>query len=218
MLVGGKPLCIRFPTLFELNDCKYISVADFVRRNGLTPFRRWLPTILQTQWELLKQQALNFPLIPSKDTVSWQWSSRGVFTIKSVYDRLTSDDKGETYSRIWKAGLPYKIKIFLWLLEQDAILNKENMVRRNWVADPSCRFCNEFETLNHLFFSCPTTKVAWSIVARCIGADNIPNFLSQFWRWFRSGFLLNLNYMPSYWQLCVGQSGKHEMMLALMQR
>ena len=51
------------------------------------------------------------------------------------------------------------------------------------MGDSSCRFCNEFETLNHLFFSCPTTKVAWSIVARCIGADNIPNSLSQFWRW-----------------------------------
>lgn len=51
------------------------------------------------------------------------------------------------------------------------------------MGDSSCRFCNEFETLNHLSFSCPTTKVAWSIVARCIGADNIPNSLSQFWRW-----------------------------------
>ena len=129
--LDDQPLCIKFPTLFELNDFKYISVDDFVKKNGLITFRRWLPTVLQSQWELLKQQALNFPLIPSKDRVSWKWSAKGAFSVKSVYDRLTIDDKGESYSRIWKAGLPYKIKIFLWLLEQGAILTKENMVRRN---------------------------------------------------------------------------------------
>ena len=30
--------------------------------------------------------------------------------------------------------------------------------------------------------------VAWSIVARCIGANNIPNSLSQFWRWCQIWF------------------------------
>ena len=67
----NRPLCINYPTLFELNECKQVSVAEFIRKNGQVSFRRWLPLVLQDQWERLKQQALNFPLTQSKDKVSW---------------------------------------------------------------------------------------------------------------------------------------------------
>ena len=30
--LDDQPLCIKFPTLFELNDFKYISVDDFVKK------------------------------------------------------------------------------------------------------------------------------------------------------------------------------------------
>ena len=89
---------------------------------------------------MLKQHALNFPFTQNQDKVSWKWSLRGVFIVKSTYDRLTSDDNGESYSRIWKAKFPYKIKIFIWLIEQGAILTKDNVLRRKWVGDPSSSF------------------------------------------------------------------------------
>ena len=41
------------------------------------------------------------------------------FSVKSTYD--SSDDNGDSFSRIWKAKLPYKIKIFLWLIEQGGL-------------------------------------------------------------------------------------------------
>jgi len=31
------PLCLKYPVLFELNECKHISVAEFVRKNGYIP-------------------------------------------------------------------------------------------------------------------------------------------------------------------------------------
>ena len=126
---------------------------------------------------MLKQHALNFPFTQNQDKVSWKWSLKGVFIVKSTYDRLTSDDNGESYSRIWKAKFPYKIKIFIWLIEQGAILTKDNVLRRKWVGDPSSSFCDDMESTNHLFFTCHTAKVAWSIVCSYIGADNTPNSL-----------------------------------------
>jgi len=148
--------------------------VEFVRKNGHTPFRRWLPTILHDQWELLKQQALNFPLTQNKDTISWMWSPKGVFTVKSTYDRLSREVSGDSFSRIWKAHIPYKIKIFLWLMEQGALLTKENLTKRN---------CDELESLNHLFFTCPIAKVVWGIVAQSLEAINITTSLKQFWIW-----------------------------------
>lgn len=45
-----------------------------------------------------------------------------------------------------------KIKIFLWLLANDAILTKENLRKRNWQGDPRCVFCDSIVTVFHLFF------------------------------------------------------------------
>jgi hypothetical protein len=39
----------------------------------------------------------------------------GKFSVKSIYDLLTSTDCGDSFTRIWKAKVPYKNKIFLWL-------------------------------------------------------------------------------------------------------
>jgi hypothetical protein len=44
------------------------------------------------------------------------------FTTKTVYDHLTSSDNGSNYKHIWKAKIPYKIKIFSWLIENNAVL------------------------------------------------------------------------------------------------
>lgn len=178
-----QPLCVKFPILFELCDHKNISVRGFVDKEGFLTFRRWLPSTLQAQWEMLKQQALNYPFLQSADVISWKWSPKGVLTVKSTYARLSNNDRGEAYSKIWKAKLPYKIKIFLWLVENEAILTKDNMVKRTWLGDPSCRFCTESESIQHLFFTCSTAKVIWSIVACSIGANDLPNSLSQYWAW-----------------------------------
>ena len=72
----------------------------------------------------------SFQFVNMDDIVSWKWSSKKVFTTKSVYDHLTPGPRGGCFSHIWKAKLPYKLKIFTWLVEQGAVLTKSNMVKR----------------------------------------------------------------------------------------
>jgi hypothetical protein len=52
-----------------------------------------------------------------------------------------------------------KIKIFMWLVEQNSILTKDNMLKRNWQGDLCCYFCDNPENMNHLLFECPIAKV-----------------------------------------------------------
>jgi hypothetical protein len=53
-----------------------------------------------------------------------------------------------------ESKIPEKVKIFMWLVAQKAILTKDNMIRRNWQGGP-------IETVDHLLFSCPIAKVVW---------------------------------------------------------
>jgi hypothetical protein len=78
---------------------------------------------------------------------------------------------------------------FMWLVEQRAILTKDNMLVRNWQGDPSCYFCDSLETVDHLFFECPTAKVIWGIVALCFQQNCRPKSYDQFWQWIYSALL-----------------------------
>ena len=117
--------------------------------------------------------------------ISWAWGKGGKFTSKSVYDHLSSDDTGSNFKHIWKAKIPYKIKIFLWLLESRVVLTKDNLIKRKWVGDPSCYFCSE-EDINHLFFCCPVVKIIWGILGQVLGANNVPSGSEQYKCWIKN--------------------------------
>jgi hypothetical protein len=94
--------------------------------------------------------------------------------VKAMYESLIRNESGDTFCRIWKAKIPYKIKIFLWLVENNTILiPKDNMLKRNWLRDSSCQFCTEIESCDHLFFRCPSARCVWGIVATGIGAGDM---------------------------------------------
>jgi hypothetical protein len=76
-----------------------------------------------------------------------------------MYDQLSGVGIGRKFTHIWKAKIPYKVKIFVWLIENNAILSKDNMLRRDWIGDSTCQFCDIDENINHLFFKCTTSRV-----------------------------------------------------------
>ena len=82
----------------------------------------------------------------------------GTKITKSVYEVLTKENSRNHFKHIWKAKMPYKIKIFMWLVENNDILIKDNLLRRHWVGDPTCSFCHDTESIEHLFFQCPIAK------------------------------------------------------------
>ena len=104
----------------------------------------------------------------------WKLNKSGEFSTKSVYDLLTSGDTGHPFNHIWKDKIPHRIKIFMWLCENEAILTKDNMIKRKWNGDPSCYFCSASENMDHLFFLCPVAKVVWGVIAIVLGASNAP--------------------------------------------
>jgi hypothetical protein len=94
-------------------------------------FSRWLTTELRYDWGTILNDASKAQLGSAHDIVSWKLENRGKFSVKSTYNALTSSDGGPAHRDIWKGKIPAKIKIFLWLVANDAILTKDNMIKRN---------------------------------------------------------------------------------------
>ena len=51
------------------------------------------------------------------------------------------------------------------------------------VGNTKCRFCDEEETVLHLFFQCSAAKYVWSVVGTAVGARNRPGSFLQFFWW-----------------------------------
>jgi len=81
-------------------------------------------------------------------------------------------------------------------MTDDAILTKDNLIKRKWQGDTKCMFCEMDESIDHLFFQCPIARVVWSIVAKCFGATNIPNNLQQSWKWCETWIPYGQKYHP----------------------
>ena len=55
---------------------------------------------------------------------------------------------------IWKIKVPLNIHVFLSLAYNNKCLTRDNLAKRRHVEDPTCVFCGENESINHLFFDC----------------------------------------------------------------
>ena len=103
---------------------------EFLRLEGQLSFNRWLPPFLFDQWLNLVNTVFSYHFAYSPDMVAWKWNSKGLFTTKSVYDHLSCGHSRRCFKHIWKSKLPYKIKIFTWLLENKVILTKDNLLKK----------------------------------------------------------------------------------------
>ena len=159
-------------------------MVDQVRNRAIAiTFRRYLPRDLRLQWDQIWSDVLAFNLVDESNTVLWTLEKNNKFSVKSMYNALTRSETGIYYKMLWKGKILAKIKLFMRLLMNDAILTKDNLLKRNWQGDPACYFCDDFENISHLFFQCHVAKSMWAIVAKCFGADTIPRNLEQSWRW-----------------------------------
>jgi hypothetical protein len=73
-----------------------------------------------------------------------------------------------------------KNNFLMWLLEQKAVLIKDNMIRMNWQGSPDCYLFGDPESNDYLFFSCPIAKVVWGVDAICFQQQTMPVCYEQY--------------------------------------
>jgi hypothetical protein len=62
------------------------------------------------------------------------------FSTKSIYQHLERNVACSHNKWIWKAQIPLKLKIFLWLLFKNAILTRDNLKKCKCLGSPLCLY------------------------------------------------------------------------------
>jgi hypothetical protein len=98
---------------------------------------------------ILENQILN----DEEDKIMWSFNSNGKFSVQSLYAVINHRGVVPIFvPAVWKLNIPPRIQIFLWLLSKNKALTRDNLAKRREVTDKTCLFCNEAESVMHLFF------------------------------------------------------------------
>jgi hypothetical protein len=77
----------------------------------------------------------------------------------------------------------YKIKKIMWFLNNKVLLTKDNLAKRNWNGSQKYCFCDSFETVQHLFLSCPFAKIVWRIIYFSYNMPPLVNITNMLGNW-----------------------------------
>ena len=71
---------------------------------------------------------------------------------------------------------PPRVKFFMWLLVQDRVQTRSNLLKKNIISDATCELCHAVvETAEHLIFHCPIADYLW----RSVGMVHPPSHIQQ---------------------------------------
>jgi hypothetical protein len=80
---------------------------------------------------MIFMRLINIRLIDRPDIFKWSLNSNGQFSVNLIYQAFIDTNIVSNNSYLWTIRIPLKIKVFIWLLYREAILTKDNLVKRN---------------------------------------------------------------------------------------
>ncbi|KAL8160998.1 hypothetical protein V2J09_012487 [Rumex salicifolius] len=127
------------------------------------------------------------------DSLRWNASPDGDYSVRSAYSlldvsSLSGSVDSVVFARIWKLGVPEKIRCFIWLVLRGVILTNAERKRRHMCPSDFCDCCpNQSESLIYLFRDCSKTSPIWNILRSPM---NFSDFCSTDWAcWLRSNLM-----------------------------
>ena len=163
--LGEAPLAIQYPSLYRIVRRRDALVASVFASIPLDiQFRRSLVGNRWEEWLHLVRRLMQVQLSQQPDKLRWNLTRSGGFTVKSMYVDVINSSSIPTSKHVWDVRVPLKIKVFMWFLHKQVILTKDNLIKRNWTGPTRCSFCDQGETIKHLFFDCPLARILWTTI------------------------------------------------------
>jgi hypothetical protein len=182
--LGQRSLASEYPSLYNIVNHRNVTVENVLSASPLNiSFRRTLNDYKWERWTHLLNRLIMVQLSDSEDTFKWSLTSSGIYTVKSMYIDLLNDNSVFLNKYIWKMKVPLKIRIFMWFLQKKVILTKDNLAKRNWQGDVRCCFCDHEENIQHLFLTCPFTRMIWRIIYMTFNITPPLNITNLFGKW-----------------------------------
>lgn len=137
--------------------------------------RSWDRTLVENIFHSAEaSKILRIPLswANREDSVFWNFTSSGLFTVRSAYSRLmqlqclkevSSSRRKPESNFVWKLRIPKKVQHFLFRLLHNALPCQENLKKRKVELEPCCPLCQDclVETASHLFMTCDWSRRFW---------------------------------------------------------
>jgi hypothetical protein len=67
----------------------------------------------------------------------------------------------------------------MWFLQHKVLLTKDSLEKRKWQGCNKCCFCDQNETIQHLFILCPLAKMFQRIVHMALSIIPTPTLLEK---------------------------------------
>jgi hypothetical protein len=71
----------------------------------------------------------------------------------------------------------------MWFLNRKEIRTKDNLAKRNWNGCKKCAFCDEEETIEHIFLKCKFATLIWRVVHLTFNMPPPSNIKNMFGKW-----------------------------------
>ena len=118
----------------------------------------------------------------------WEWDNKRIFLVKRAYFSLYDGGLRCPYTKIiWRINVPIKIRAFLWLVINKAILIWENLMKKSWLGPSICVLYKLEESIDHLFFRCPYSTQIWEQLAQYLNLSIpvLPQTMNHLWTSWR---------------------------------
>jgi hypothetical protein len=202
---GNSSLETQFWPLYVINDQQGKTISQVWDGHILRlTFRRSVSENLMNMWYNMLSIVEDLNLQEDDDQIIWSFSSNGKFSVQSLYAVINHRGVVPLYvSSVWKLKIPPRVQIFLWLLTKNKILTRDNVAKRREVSHKTCLFCNEPESVNHLFFECCVAKRIWPVISEVLNLRSIWNFeyMATFWLANKKHLLTNIISSAIIWSL-----------------
>jgi hypothetical protein len=102
------------------------------------------------------------------------WTTLANLTRQRCRAVVTTGRACDFYSFIWMNCAPPKVKFFGWLLVQDRIQTKENLLKKHCVDSDVCEVCGErTETSAHRIVGCVFAAGLWRQIGMSLGESDV---------------------------------------------
>lgn len=115
-----------------------------------------------TEWTSILYKLSTLSFTHATDKIAWKWETSGSFTVRSLYEFLNFRGVALIKPTLrWHLHIPYRIRVFMWLVANNRILTKVKLQFKGWSRCTAYQFCREEKDIYHLFLKCHLAQHLW---------------------------------------------------------